>query len=248
MPTLCQQQHDGTSYRVVRVGHTLRLYRNNVLHSQWNSKHAVTGKLWDLFLISVLGLNKNLQQVLVLGAGGGSVINLIHHYYPDANIDAIDYDQTHLDIAKKYFEIDTTKCKLICADAQEWLAKNKTHKYDLIIDDVFNEIDNIPYRSVKSNQNWAQYLLKSLNTKGVLVFNFADHCEWKSNFKLWNKHLSNKNVSVATHHKCDNKIVHLSAEDISLRTVKPVLNTYKVYNRYFVNKTISYRTVNKLKE
>jgi len=98
-------KNNEASYRVVEAGKSVRLYRNNVLHSQWNPNNPVSGKLWDLFLISALGLNMKVSDVLVLGAGGGSIINLIHHYFPQANIQAIDIDRIHLKVAKKILRL-----------------------------------------------------------------------------------------------------------------------------------------------
>ncbi len=235
-----EQQYNGAIYRVIRFGNTVRLYRNYVLHSQWNFKQPVSGKLWDLFLISALGLNKNLSRVLVLGAGGGSVINLIHHFYPDAHIHAIDFDKTHLNVAKKYFKINAKKCVLIHADAEAWLLSNN-QRYDLIIDDVFSETDNIPYRSIDSKKHWVTLLSKHLGANGILVFNFADNAEWKKNYKLWQASLVEKNIAIATHHKCDNKIVHISNEEISLTNIKPNIQQHRDYLKYIRRRIFSYR-------
>ena len=233
------------SYRVVQAGNSIRLYRNNVLHSQWNAKNPMSGKLWDLFLISSLGLKDNLSHVLVLGAGGGAVINLIHYYYPDAYIHAIDLDNIHLDIAKKYFNINKRKCKLVHDDAEAWLRNYNGSKFDLIIDDVFNEINKVPYRSIDSKSSWIRVLLKNLTKNGILVFNFADRKERKSNFKLWKPWLENKNIAAASHYKCDNEVVHISNNKISRKDVVSMLkeNNYNDYMKYMSNGTISYKTL-----
>lgn len=244
MSTCWSFENKHARYRVAQAGNAIRLYRNNVLHSQWNPKNPVSGKLWDLFLISVLVSKEKLSRVLVLGVGGGSVINLIHHYYPDAEIKAVDFDKTHLKVARKYFKVNTKKCELICADAEEWLRKYRGKKYDLIIDDVFNEIDNIPYRSIEGKKNWAKVLLKNLKHKGILVFNFADKKEWNKSFKLWKHSLASNNIGIATQHKCDNRIVHISSEDISHKRITHVLQHHKCseYIKYLNNGTISYRS------
>jgi len=238
-------ENKNACYRVTQAGNAIRLYRNNVLHSQWNPNNPVSGKLWDLFLISALGTKKNLSRVLVLGVGGGSVINLIHCYYPDAEIEAVDFDKIHLKVARKYFKVNTKKCELVYADAEEWLRKYRGKKYDLIIDDVFNEIDNIPYRSIEGKKNWAKMLLKNLKHKGILVFNFADKKEWNKSLKLWKLSLAGKNIGIATQHKCDNRIVHISAEDISRKRITHVFqqHNYSKYIKYLNNGTISYRSI-----
>lgn len=243
MPVKWSYKNEDNSYRVVEVGNAVRLYRNNVLHSQWNPKKPVSGKLWDLFLVSVLGLKVEVSNVLVLGAGGGSVINLIHYFYPKAKIFAVDVDELHLKIAKKYFRINTKNCSLIHADAEQWLKCYKGKKFDLIIDDVFTEINDIPFRSIEDNKNWAKYLLRTLKSDGFIVFNFADKKEWKKNFNLWNKSVKNKYIGVAAHYKCENKIVHLSKQDISYRNIKSGLVACEEYKMYLKKSVISYQTV-----
>ena len=233
-----------TYYRVTRAGNAIRLYRNNVLHSQWNPKRPVSGKLWDLFLISALGAKRDLSRILVLGAGGGSVINLIHTYFPDAYVDAIDLDKVHLKVAKKFFGLNTSKCQLIHDDAQSWLKKYNGKKYDLIIDDVFTESENIPFRSIQAKCEWMKQLLKNLNKNGVVVFNFADQKEWNKSRRAWKHLIGQFNVAIATHYLCENKIVHISKNDISYKNVMKTLkeNHCNNYLKYFNNGTISYQS------
>ena len=232
------------SYRVVQAGNSIRLYRNNVLHSQWNEKNPVSGKLWDLFLVSSLGVKNSLSSVLVLGAGGGAVINLLHHYYPEAYINAIDLDEIHLDVAKKFFKVNKRKCNLINDDSEAWLRNYSGPKFDLIIDDVFNEEDKIPYRSIDNKSSWINILLKNLTKNGVLVFNFADKKERKNNFKLWEQAIKKKNIALATHHKCDNEIVHISSTNISQKEVISVLkDNHSNYMKYINSRVISYKTL-----
>ena len=235
------------SYRVVQAGNSIRLYRNNVLHSQWNDMKPVSGKLWDLFLITVVGQRKSLSNVLVLGAGGGSVINLIHYFYPDANITAVDFDRVHLKVAKKYFKVNTKKCELIYSDAQKWIKNNGKNKFDLIVDDVFSELDSIPYRSIDDQSDWAKLLVRQLKSKGVLVFNFADKQEWNRNYKLWNVTLSHYNIAVTSHSKCDNKIVHISKHKLSRKNLISSLNKsgHTEYVKYVKNGTFSYRAMSR---
>ncbi len=74
MALIWQKQNHATDYRVVRAGASIRLYRNGVLHSQWNPRQPVKGNLWELFLLSSLGNEGALKRALVLGLGGGAVV------------------------------------------------------------------------------------------------------------------------------------------------------------------------------
>ena len=123
MAVIWEKNQGETNYKVTRAGSAIRLYRNNVLHSQWNPRKPISGKLWDLFLLSSFE-DRKLSRVLVLGAGGGAIVNLIHHYFPKAHVDAIDLDKVHLYVAKKYFKVSNKYCNIVHMEAQRWLKEN----------------------------------------------------------------------------------------------------------------------------
>ena len=225
MALLWHKKINNTDYRVVNAGASVRLYRNNVLHSQWNPAHPVNGNLWELFLLTCLGGEK-LNRALVLGVGGGAVINLIHRFFPDAEIDAIELDKTHISIAKKYFRINSEKCNLIHANALDWAKTSSYKSYDLIIDDVFHEASQVPFRSIQINADWIKVLLNKIRAHGTVVINFADKKEWKSCRELSKiKKILNKNyqIGVALNYRCENRIVHISTRPLSANIIKKSL-------------------------
>jgi len=245
MAILWKKTKGGTKYKVTQAGNAIRLYRNNVLHSQWNARKPVSGKLWDLFLLSSLGGERSISKVLVLGAGGGAIINLIHHFFPTCHVDAIDIDETHLYLARKYFKVSKKYCTLTHADVRTWLAANQGEKYDLIIDDVFFESDSTPYRSVQAQAIWVQDLLRRLTKQGSLVINFADKKEWKKSRKelIQGPVAKLYRFAIATHYACDNKIVHISKQMLSGKSIKQNLNndSCRQYMRYLNNGTFTYK-------
>ena len=241
-----KQEHD-TDYRVVKAGESIRLYRNGVLHSQWNSNNPVRGNLWELFLLTVVGRTEELRRVLVLGVGGGAVINLIHHFFPNAEVDAIELDATHIKIAKKYFHLDLKKCNLINANAIDWVKTSKADAYDLIIDDVFHETAQVPFRSIQISGTWIKLLLSKLNHHGTLVINFADKNEWNDCRlqRAVQKKLKNYQVGVAINKKCENRIVHIARQPLSASSVKKSLQSGSCtpYLRVWSKGEFSYRCV-----
>ena len=180
MTVIWEKSTTESSYKITRAGNSIRLYRNQVLHSQWNPISPITGKIWDLFLLSAIGGQQDVKRALVLGAGGGAVINLIHKFYPEANIDAIDLDDMQLYIAKRFFKVRSGKINLIHDNAFDWVTNDIVQRYDLIIDDVFFEKNCVPFRSVSAKKNWVMKLLERLEYDGTLVINFADQKEWKA--------------------------------------------------------------------
>ena len=81
---------------------------------------------------------KSCTKILVLGMGGGSVIQtLLNDFKYRQHITAIDIDPVIIQIAKEEFGISEDKnLKIICEDALLFMQKN-TIKYHLIIIDLY---------------------------------------------------------------------------------------------------------------
>ncbi|MEK9143381.1 MAG: class I SAM-dependent methyltransferase [Patescibacteria group bacterium] len=81
-----------------------------------------------------------ITTILVLGVGGGTVIELLIKRFPHAVIIAVDIDPTMMAIAKKYFGIDMyTNVRLECGDANRFVehSAKKGMVFDLIVVDLF---------------------------------------------------------------------------------------------------------------
>ena len=245
MAVLWSRTSAGNEYKVTSAGKTVRLYRNSVLHSQWNFARPVSGHLWDLFILS--SIDKNIARVLVLGAGGGSIIKLVQYFFPDARVDAIDLDKIHVFVAKKFFKVNSKNCIFYLDDASEWIKKTKQRNYDLIIDDVFFEGHGVPYRSVNAHASWIKKLLNKLSNKGSLVINFADQNEWitsKNQLQQF-QYIEPYNVAIAQHSQCDNKIVHISKNPLSKKNLTKNMSSkpYNVFYKYFKKGIFHYRAI-----
>ena len=235
-------EHD---YKVTLAGRSVRLYRNGVLHSQWNPAVPVGGHLWELFLLTCIGAVPSPQYVCVLGVGGGSVIKLIQYFFPQAKIDGVDFDAVHLQVAKEFFNIQN--CRLYHDDAYRWLHHHSHKRYDLIIDDVFSELAGVPFRALNTNHQWLQKTLAMLTAQGSLVMNFADHAEWtRARHEM---HSSNffqpYQCAIGSHYRCDNRIVTLAQRDLSGKRIKQQLSAGRPNKMlYYLNKGIfKYRRV-----
>ncbi|MEM7304562.1 MAG: class I SAM-dependent methyltransferase [Pseudomonadota bacterium] len=223
MAILWSKQNGNNRYKVTSAGNSIRLYRNSVLHSQWNSTSPVSGHLWDLFILS--SLDRSVFRVLVLGAGGGAVINLAHHFFKHSHVDAIEMDPHHIYAAKRFFKVNQKRCTFYQDDVEHWIKNNKSKTYDLIIDDVFFEGKGNPYRSINAHAKWIRRLLGRLNHEGVLVINFADSLEWRQSKLQLQPHRFFKsfNYASASHVNCQNRVIHMSKKDISLLALKRTL-------------------------
>lgn len=206
-------------YKVTQAGRTVRLYRNDVCHSQWNPTRPFSGHLWDLFCLSLF--QQKIQNACVLGVGGGSVINSLQALFPTINIVGVDLDEVHIYVAKKFFGVGE-RCQLIHEDAFEWLKKQKPNTFDCIIDDVFSESSKMPFRSVDTNQNWFERQLAVLKDHGTLITNYADINEWREAREHLSriKDIGTYQCGLAQHFQCENNIVHLSRRDLSSQQLR----------------------------
>ncbi|MEY8849614.1 fused MFS/spermidine synthase [Psychroserpens sp. XS_ASV72] len=167
-----------------------------------NSKNAnySYGSLQAILKFGLEQMNlEKVQSVLLLGLGGGSVIETLRTDFNYKNkITAVDIDPVVIDIAKTEYQLDEdTKTSIICQDALAFV-KEHTSKYDLIIIDLFIDIDvpkvflEIPF--------WEQ-LLKLRTTQGSFLFN-ASLEEKKSNaLNTLINYLKTKTYKVAVYDK-----------------------------------------------
>jgi spermidine synthase len=167
-----QQIIDDTHYEVRSAGYSLRLYTDGVFHSQYNPNHPVTRSIWDLLMLPAFFYPKGeIQRVLVLGVGGGSVIHLLERYVQPSEIVGIELNPIHVSVAKRFFGVDDTKAILHQADAVDWLRDYQGAPFDMIIDDLFGELDGEGERAVALDKEWFTLLNKNLTPHGLLVVN-----------------------------------------------------------------------------
>lgn len=109
--------------------------------------------------------------MLLLGVGGGSAIHLLRRFVEPAEIIGVELSKTHLQVARQFFGIKKNMATLYHADAVKWLEEYDGPPFDLIIDDLFGNEDDVE-RAVPADTPWCNTLLKNLNKNGMLVMNF----------------------------------------------------------------------------
>lgn len=173
MASLYRTTRNGVTYEVRTAGASLRLYSNEAFHTQYNPNHLFSGAVWDLLALPALMREQFPQKVLVLGVGGGAVINQLKELgAPDSTI-GIELDPVHIRIAKRFFGLSREGVTLIESDARDWLYANR-ECHDYIIDDVFLHGDSNPARPFPVTADWNETLASRLNTDGVLIQNHID--------------------------------------------------------------------------
>ncbi|KKQ77292.1 MAG: hypothetical protein UT00_C0015G0003 [Parcubacteria group bacterium GW2011_GWA1_38_7] len=118
---------------------------------------------------------ESINNCLILGLGGGTVVKLILKYWPKARITGVDIDQVIINLGKKY--LDLKKVKIIIKDA--YIFKNEIN-YDLLIVDLYKG-DKFPkkFETLK--------FLKTLTKNKIVIFNrlyYKDKKEEANKFEV----------------------------------------------------------------
>jgi spermidine synthase len=119
------------------------------------------------------------KKVLIVGLGGGSMIDFLQKYDPQLNIDVVEIDPAIIDVADKYFNIRAgEKLKIIKSDGLKYLAETP-EKYDVIYMDAFlkpsadTDVNGVPL-ALKTDQFYKQ-MQQKLTPGGLVVFNLNPH-------------------------------------------------------------------------
>ncbi len=185
MAVVWQTSKQGVNYQVRRAGNSVRLYTGGVFHSQWNASRPLAGHLWDVLFLPVLFCPNapRLDRVLVLGVGGGAVINALNHLLTVKHITGVDFDPLHLRIAKKHFLQNPKNVRLVECDAQAFVVRDTKATYDFIIEDLFcgaPDDSSEAIRPIAVDVEWLQALNEKLIAQGVLAINFEDEAQMRS--------------------------------------------------------------------
>jgi len=110
-----------------------------------------------------------MQNILVLGVAGGSVIKtLVEEIKYSGKITGVEIDAEIIEIANKYFHLNQIpNLKIVIDDAFEFVLKTK-ETYDLIIIDIFQDTTMPNFLFEKFFANRVGFLLK---THGTILFN-----------------------------------------------------------------------------
>jgi len=178
MSILWERDVGSTNYQLRQAGNSLRLYTNGVFHSQYNPRRPVTGSVWDLlFLPAFFYPPGSIRRILVLGVGGGAVIQQLRHFIQPDTVVGVELSATHLYLAKRFFGVSGNDVELVRADAVDWVKQYQGPLFDIVIDDLFGHVDGETQRSVFADPTWVASLTRCLSSDGMIVCNFASWLE-----------------------------------------------------------------------
>jgi predicted membrane-bound spermidine synthase len=160
---------------------------NDILEITWyngkkhlNSKNAnySYGSLQKILKIGLGKIDlKNCNEILVLGLGGGSVIETLRKDFNyQNNITALEIDPIIIQIAEEEFNIrESENFKIICVDALTYMQQNKK-QFDLIILDLYIDL-HVPSSFLKIS--FWQTILKA--SKQSILFNASTEANANDN-------------------------------------------------------------------
>lgn len=153
-----------TSYlEVIKSGGKYVLNSQNANYS-FGGIHLIFDELFHYIKIG----KYNIKNVLLLGMGAGNAIFLLRQHGVKCAVTAIEKDEVVIELAKKYFNIETySSLKVINNDAFAYAAQT-TEKYDLIISDLFIDGD-VP--EIFASIEYLQNLKRISNEQSCVIYN-----------------------------------------------------------------------------
>lgn len=143
---------------------------NGKKHLDTKNANYSYGSLQRILKFGLEKINlKQVNSVLLLGLGGGSVIQTLRNDFSYSKpITAVDIDPVVIDIARNEFNLkEDSNLKIICEDALLFMQSNKI-AYDLIIIDLFIDTD-VP-TAFLAIPFWKQVIAAS-TSNGAILFN-----------------------------------------------------------------------------
>lgn len=145
---------------------------------------------------------KNTNSILLLGLGGGSVIETLRQDFNyQKQITAVDIDPVIIDIAKTEYQLENnSNTTIICNDALHFTKAN-THKFDLIIIDLFIDI-KVPKQFLELSF-WND-VVNSKSSNGAILFNASLEDKKSNQLKVVIEFLKTKVYKVEVYDKVNN--------------------------------------------
>ena len=148
------------------------LFLDGFLHSSMNRENQsqLTLEYTRYFPIGFL-LNPAAKNVLFVGGGGFSGPKYFLKTYPNVTVDVVEIDPVVIDVADKYFDVNTADPRLHIYndDARNFLLRtNQDKKYDIIILDAYSK-SYVPFHLM--TLEFYRLLESRLNTNGIIVSN-----------------------------------------------------------------------------
>jgi len=131
---------------------------------------GVAKKVWETSLHEAKKGKFKVKSALVLGLGGGAIVEVIEDNWSEAHVVGVDLDEIIVNLGKKYLSLSKTRPEIHIADAEDFIeAQGKEKKkFDLVCIDTYLG-DQFP-KKFETNK-FISSIKTILNKEGKAVFN-----------------------------------------------------------------------------
>lgn len=160
---------------VVKLGENIYLKADGITQSLNYSSEHISARVWGRLIDLLKEVEGNvLDSILILGLGGATMQHLIANKFPNTNIVSVEIDPVIVDIAKKYFELDSIPnheiivddaCRVILDPPMYGLAP---YSFRVIIVDIFC---GDKYPELGNSGNFFAHLKRLAMPQGLVIFN-----------------------------------------------------------------------------
>lgn len=127
---------------------------------------GVVETIWKQTIKKIYNSKFKINNCLILGLGGGTVVKIIHRNWSQAKITGVDIDPEIVELGTRYLALDTSKTRVVIQNAYDYcLVPNA---YDLIVVDLYNG-DEFPKKF--ESEYFIRLVSNNLAMSGVVVFN-----------------------------------------------------------------------------
>ncbi|MHA4096140.1 spermidine synthase [Bacillus cereus] len=141
---------------------------NKATISRILGEEIITKRYWDYLAYPIYSLNS--KKVLMLGLGGGTVIQLLNKWGWLGQFDAIDNNKDLIEGLMEHGHLNYSNLNIIYSDAREFIG-NCQEKYDAIVIDLYD--DNGPVNDLYTDA-YINKLKEMLTPNGMLLYHCID--------------------------------------------------------------------------
>ncbi len=159
--------------RIVDVGSTRKMVVGNTIQSINPDSPACPKLYWGQMSDSIKERFTDIQNILILGLGGGTLAHLLSRSYPEVDITSVEYDEVMIKLAKEYFYVDKIpNHRIIHEDALRIVIEPEENdiapsSLDLLIVDVLN---GDKYPDLGKTGNFISAVKRLIRPGGHIVF------------------------------------------------------------------------------
>lgn len=202
--------------KVVDFGTIRRIIVDNIVQSISYTAQSCARLYWGKVVELMKKEQPAPQNILILGLGGGTLVQLLSRSFPGVKITSVEIDQVMCDIAKQYFDLDSVaNHRVLIEDALRVVIQPQQYgineyEFDTIIVDIYN---GEKFPELGSSGNFISALKNLLTPGGLIIFNRIYVQHHQDDVNIFIDYVSGffrsvKNLVVAGYTNSDNVLIY----------------------------------------